>query len=79
MYGVPGNGDVWRAVKKGKLTDSQWKKLLANGGVLSNDKKVWYPSEDYARGDTTKKAGVLFNGKTAEDYKNIEQPRIIKT
>lgn len=69
---IDGNGDVWRAVKKGKLTDSQWKKLLANGGVLSNDKKVWYPSEDYARGDTTKKAGVLFNGKTAEDYKNIK-------
>ena len=69
---IDGNGDVWRAVKKGKLTDSQWKKLLANGGVLSNDKKVWYPSEDYARGDTTKKAGVLFNGKTADDYKNIK-------
>ena len=30
---IDGNGDVWRAVKKDKLTESQWKKLIAKGGV----------------------------------------------
>ena len=73
-YGIiDGNGDVWRAVKKDKLTESQWKKLVASGGVLSEDKRSWFPGEEYARGDKTKKAGVLYDGKTAEDYKDIKE------
>jgi polygalacturonase len=47
---IDGNGDAWRAVKKDKLTESQWKKLLASGGVLSDDKKTWYPSEGFMKG-----------------------------
>ena len=42
---VDGNGDAWRMVKRDKLTESQWKKLLSTGGVLSDDKKTWYPSQ----------------------------------
>lgn len=41
---IDGNGDVWRAVKSDKLTASQWKKKVESGGVLSEDKKTWYPS-----------------------------------
>jgi hypothetical protein len=44
---IDGNGDAWRQVKKDKLTETQWKKLVASGGVLSNDKKTWYPSEAF--------------------------------
>ena len=44
---IDGNGDVWRAVKSDKLTASQWKKKVASGGVLSEDKKTWYPSEAF--------------------------------
>lgn len=69
---IDGNGDVWRAVKKDKLTESQWKKLVAGGGVLREDKKMWFPSEEFARGEKTKRAGVLYDGKTAEDYKDIK-------
>jgi len=47
---IDGNGDAWRAVKKDKLTQSQWKNLLASGGLLSEDKKIWYPSEGYKKG-----------------------------
>ena len=44
-YGIiDGSGDAWRMVKKDKLTESNWKKLVASGGVLSDDKKTWYPS-----------------------------------
>src|SRR5437764_147312 len=42
---IDGNGDAWRMVKKDKLTESQWKKLVSSGGMLSEDKKTWYPSE----------------------------------
>lgn len=47
---IDGNGDPWRAVKNDKLTASQWKKLVASGGVLSEDKKTWYPSESFMKG-----------------------------
>lgn len=36
---MDGAGQVWKQVKKSKLTDSQWKTLLKSGGVL-NDKKT---------------------------------------
>lgn len=38
-----GSGDAWRPVKKQKLTGAQWKKKLAEGGVVSEDGKMWYP------------------------------------
>ncbi len=34
---IDGNGDVWRTVKKDKVTEGEWKKLVASGGVLSAD------------------------------------------
>jgi hypothetical protein len=46
---IDGNGDVWRQVKREKLTESQWKKKVASGGVLSDDKKTWFPSEDFKK------------------------------
>src|ERR1700741_3959214 len=39
---IDGNGDAWRMVKKDKLNETQWKKLVASGGMLSDDKKTWY-------------------------------------
>ncbi|MBC7652060.1 MAG: glycoside hydrolase family 28 protein [Deinococcales bacterium] len=69
---VDGNGDAWRAVKKDKLTDSQWRKLLASGGLLTDDKKTWYPSEQALKGSTVKGAGVLSSGKTASDFADIK-------
>jgi polygalacturonase len=47
---IDGNGDAWRMVKKDKLNETQWKKLVAGGGVLSDDKKTWYPSEQSLKG-----------------------------
>ena len=42
---IDGNGDAWRAVKKSKMSESQWKQLVKSGGMLSEDGKNWYPSE----------------------------------
>ncbi len=69
---IDGNGDTWRAVKKDKLTDNQWKKLLASGGVLSEDKKTWYPSASSFKGAAIKDAGVLQGGKKAKDFEDIK-------
>lgn len=47
---IDGNGDAWRPVKKGKMTSSQWKMLINSGGVLSEDEKMWFPSEKSKKG-----------------------------
>ena len=42
---MDGNGDTWRPVKKNKMTSTQWKRLVASGGVLNEKGDIWYPSE----------------------------------
>jgi hypothetical protein len=59
-------------VKKDKLTESQWKHLVESGGLLSEDKKTWYPTEKFYKGVQTKDAGVLKDGKTAKDFEDIK-------
>lgn len=65
-----GNGDTWRAVKKSKLTESQWNKLIKKGGIV--DGTTWYPSEGSLKG---KNACVDFNNptgiETMEDWLSI--------
>ncbi|HET7898711.1 MAG TPA: glycosyl hydrolase family 28 protein, partial [Flavisolibacter sp.] len=69
---VDGNGDAWRMVKRDKLTETQWKKLVASGGVLSEDKKTWYPSEKSVKGSTMKNPGEIKADKTPEFYESIK-------
>jgi polygalacturonase len=69
---LDGNGDSWRMVKKDKLTESQWKKKVASGGVLSDDKKTWYPSEKSKAGALLKNPGVIDPSKTPEFYQSIK-------
>lgn len=45
-----GNGGTWRPVKKGKLTEGQWKNLLKSGGVTNEKGDVWFPSEGSQKG-----------------------------
>ncbi|MCI2122459.1 MAG: glycoside hydrolase family 28 protein, partial [Bacteroidales bacterium] len=44
---IDGGGENWRSVKKSKMTSSEWKKLVASGGVVNEKKNVWYPDEGY--------------------------------
>ena len=69
---VDGNGDAWRMVKKDKLNETQWKKLISSGGVLSGDKKTWYPSEKSVKGSTLKNPGEITSDKTTEFYESIK-------
>lgn len=46
---IDGNGNAWHWVKKGKLTGSQWKALLARGGCLNEKGDIWFPTEAVRR------------------------------
>jgi polygalacturonase len=69
---IDGGGDAWRMVKKDKLTETNWKKLVASGGVLSEDKKTWYPTESSQKGSTYKNPGAISPEKTPEFYQEVK-------
>ncbi len=69
---IDGNGDVWRAVKKDKLTESQWKRLLTSGGTVREDGKMWFPSDSYVRGHKAEHPGRLDAGKSLKDYEQYK-------
>jgi polygalacturonase len=49
---INGSGQAWRPLKKQKVTESCWKKIVKSGGVLSKDKNTWYPSEKSLLGES---------------------------
>ncbi len=69
---IDGNGDAWRAVKKDKLTESQWKKLVSSGGFQNDDKKTWYPTEGSMKGAKLSNPGVISPEKSPEFYNEIK-------
>jgi len=77
---IDGNGDAWRMVKKDKLNETQWAARIASGGVLSADKKTWYPSESSLKGSQAESPGVLKDGRTLKDfepYKDFLRPNMV--
>jgi polygalacturonase len=69
---IDGNGDAWRMVKKDKLNETQWKKLVSSGGVLSEDKKTWYPSEKSVKGSKLTNPGAISPEKDDAFYQSVK-------
>lgn len=67
-----GSGEVWRPVKKFKMTDRQWQALLASGGVLDEKGTTWWPSES-ARDGEAFLAAIHKSGRQPqrEDYEKV--------
>lgn len=69
---IDGNGDAWRAVKRGKMAPDDWKKLIKSGGILSEDGETWYPSESYKFGATSgSDQNVSTWARTREDFEQM--------
>ncbi|WAC14106.1 glycoside hydrolase family 28 protein [Dyadobacter pollutisoli] len=69
---VDGNGDVWRAVHRSQLTESRWKEKIESGGVLKDDGKTWYPSEQFKKASVENKSMLLTPGKSPKDFEDIK-------
>ncbi|MBC6992064.1 glycoside hydrolase family 28 protein [Hymenobacter sp. BT491] len=67
-----GAGATWRAVKKSKLTETQWKRLVDGGGVVNDKKDTWYPSAQALKGSTITEAFYLKPGQDVKDFENIK-------
>ncbi len=77
---IDGNGDVWRMVGRNALTESEWKAKVASGGLVSDDGKMWYPSEKAKKADLEKKSPMLSPGVKLEDFaaiKDFLRPNLI--
>ncbi|MES2239520.1 MAG: glycoside hydrolase family 28 protein [Bacteroidota bacterium] len=66
-----GSGEVWRQVKRNKLTESQWKKFVASGGVVNKTQTSWYPSEVFMNASEGADQNVRLDLKTKEDFEPI--------
>ena len=42
---IDGNGQQWRPVKRGKMSDVEWRQYKQMGGVERQDGQLWYPWE----------------------------------
>ena len=60
---IDGNGEWWRAVKRGKVSDTEWKDFKRMGGTEADGGNLWYPFD--------------LNGQPniAPDYKTQEKMR----
>jgi polygalacturonase len=77
---IDGNGEAWRLISKDRLTEEEWKRKVAAGGVLSDNGKTWYPSASYAKAAKTPKAGYIEPGTTAEsaaEFKDYYRPNML--
>jgi len=69
---IDGNGDVWRAVNQSQLTAAQWKNKIASGGVLSDEGKTWYPSEQFKETQQKGKSMLIAPGQDLQSFKAIK-------
>ncbi len=69
---IDGNGQFWRPVKKSKVTDSQWKEVLARQGGVESKKGYWVPNQAYA--DAEKNADMnVPKAQTDEEWNAIKR------
>jgi DNA sulfur modification protein DndE len=76
-----GGGEAWRPLKKGKVTETEWKRLVNTGGVLTEDKSYWYPSAGALQGSLTNNIGKLVGGATLSSFELIRdflRPNMIR-
>ena len=66
-----GAGHTWRPVKKNKLDDAEWQKLVASGGVVNEKKDYWYPSAGSMKGNLLAAAGTPRKSLNPADFDDI--------
>ncbi|MEA5429178.1 glycoside hydrolase family 28 protein [Arcicella lustrica] len=77
---IDGSGDVWRAVNKAQLTESEWNAKKASGGVLKANGLTWYPSEQFMKASVENRSMLLKDGVSLQsfaDMKDFLRPNLL--
>lgn len=69
---IDGSGEVWRMVGKDRLTEEEWKKKVASGGLVSSDGKIWFPSAKTKLAFEQKKTAAIEPGQSLKDFEGIK-------
>ncbi len=69
---IDGSGDAWRQVKRSKMTESQWKKVVASGGIVNESGTSWFPSESFRKGSEMSDMNVPTQFTTMEEFEEIK-------
>ena len=69
---IDGNGQYWRPVKRGKVTDSQWKEVLSRPGGVESKKGYWVPNAGYAKAEAGANMNVP-NAKSEEEWNTFRR------
>ncbi len=70
---IDGGGDAWRPLKKGKLSEGDWKSLLKSGGVLDEKGATWWPSRAAMAGEKLVEKLRKENSLKPADYEPAHQ------
>ena len=68
---IDGAGDIWRLGKKNEMPPMVWNECIQNGGILSEDGELWYPTESYYRGAKDAIQNIVPWAKTMEDFESV--------
>ncbi|MCR4918652.1 MAG: glycoside hydrolase family 28 protein [Prevotella sp.] len=70
---IDGNGQYWRPVKRQKVTEGHWKRLLDIPGSQEMKKGYWVPSAGYAKGERLANMNVPEGLTTDDDWNSIKR------
>ncbi len=68
---INGSGEAWRPLKKEKVTDRHWKKVISSGGVVGEG-DYWFPSEGALKGHKMSDMNVPRRNLTEEEWLEIK-------
>lgn len=67
---IDGSGQAWRPLKKSKVTDDFWKKVIGSGGIVKDN--IWYPTEGSFRGQEISSMNVPDKELTEKEWNDIK-------
>ncbi len=68
---INGSGDAWRPLKKGKVTDSHWQRVIKSGGIVK-DGNYWFPSKGSLKGNDMSDMNVPNGDLSDEEWKSVK-------
>lgn len=68
---INGSGEAWRPLKKSKVTEGDWKKVIKSGGVLK-DPTYWFPSKGSLKGESMSDMNVPRGDLSESDWLEIK-------
>ena len=68
---INGSGEAWRPLKRSKVTEAQWKKVVKSGGVLK-DSDLWYPTAQSIKGQSLSDMNVPRGNLSEKDWLEIK-------